>query len=61
MATLIPALSTCKTRMISRDQKAAGAGARPRSLSRTPFAMDRLKQRSAGLVYRCGNSHTEPM
>jgi len=26
-----------------------------------PFAMDRLKQRGADLVYRCGKGHREPL
>jgi len=28
-----------------------------RYCARLSFAMDRLKQRSAGLVYRCGKGH----
>jgi hypothetical protein len=32
-----------------------------RYCARPPFAMDRLKQRGADLVYRCGKGHTEPM
>ena len=29
--------------------------------ARPPFFMDRLKQRGADLVYRCGKGHTEPL
>ena len=32
-----------------------------RYCARPPFAMDRLKQRGADLVYRCGKGHAEPM
>jgi len=32
-----------------------------RYCARPPFAMDRLKQRGADLVYRCGKGHTEPL
>jgi hypothetical protein len=32
-----------------------------RYYARPPFAMDRLKQRGADLVYRCGKGHTEPL
>jgi len=32
-----------------------------RYCARPPFAMNRLKQRGADLVYRCGKGHTEPM
>jgi hypothetical protein len=32
-----------------------------RYCARPAFAMDRLKQRGADLVYRCGKGHTEPM
>ena len=32
-----------------------------RYCARPPFAMDRLKQRGANLVYRCGKGHTEPL
>ena len=32
-----------------------------RYCARSPFAMDRLKQRGADLVYRCGKGHTEPL
>ena len=32
-----------------------------RYCARPPFAMDRLKQRGADLVYRCGNGHARPM
>ena len=32
-----------------------------RYCARPPFAMDRLKQRGADLVYRCGKGHAEPL
>jgi len=32
-----------------------------RFCARPPFAMDRLKQRGAELVYRCGKGHAEPL
>jgi len=32
-----------------------------RYCARSPFAMDRLKQSGADLVYRCGKGHTEPL
>jgi len=32
-----------------------------RYCARPSFAMDRLKQRGADLVYRCGKGHTEPL
>jgi hypothetical protein len=32
-----------------------------RYCTRPPFAMDRLKQRGADLVYCCGRGHTEPL
>jgi hypothetical protein len=32
-----------------------------RYCARPPFAMDRLKQRGADLVYRCGKGHTAPL
>ena len=32
-----------------------------RYCARPPFAMDRLKQRGANLVYRCGKGHSEPL
>jgi hypothetical protein len=32
-----------------------------RYCARPPFAMDRLRQRGADLVYRCGKGHTEPL
>ena len=32
-----------------------------RYCARPPFAMDRLKQRGADLVYGCGKGHTEPL
>ena len=32
-----------------------------RYCARPPFAMDRLKQRGADLVYRCGKGHSEPL
>ena len=32
-----------------------------RYCARPPFSMERLKQRGADLVYRCGKGHTEPM
>jgi len=32
-----------------------------RYCARPPFAMDRLRQRGADLVYRCGKVHTEPL
>ena len=32
-----------------------------RYCARPPFAMDRLKQRGADMVYRCGKGHTEPL
>jgi len=32
-----------------------------RYCARPPFAMDRLQQRGADLVYRCGKAHTEPL
>ena len=41
MAILTPTLSTCKTQMTSRDQKAAGAGARPCASSGLPTLSDK--------------------
>ena len=32
-----------------------------RYCARPPFAMDRLKQRGADLVYRCSKGHSEPL
>ena len=32
-----------------------------RYCARPPFAMDRLKQRGADLLYRCGKGHAEPL
>ncbi|MCW2314292.1 hypothetical protein M2244_004057 [Rhodoferax antarcticus] len=32
-----------------------------RYCARPPFALDRLKQRGADLVYRCGKGHAEPL
>jgi len=32
-----------------------------RYCARPPFSMDRLKQRGADLVYRCGKGHSEPL
>ena len=32
-----------------------------RYCARPPFSMERLKQRGADRVYRCGKGHTEPM
>jgi len=32
-----------------------------RYCARPPFAMERLKQRGADLVYRCGKGHAEPL
>ena len=32
-----------------------------RYCARPPFAMERLKQRGADLVYRCGKGHSEPL
>lgn len=39
----------------------AGLERLQRYCARPPFAMDRLKQRGADLVYRCGKVHAEPL
>ena len=53
MAILIPALSTCKTRMTSGGQKAAGAVARPRASSRT------LSDKAFAIADHMGRAHQE--
>ena len=55
MAILIPALSTCKTRMISGGQKAAGAGARPCASSGIPT----LRDKAFAIADNLGQAHQE--